>query len=297
MENRLFPFCLLALLLLSGRAARGEELLGPAGDWHLFKGREAAPADWRSPAFDDSGWSAGPAPFFYGLAYTGTELKDMRGGYTGIYLRRTFTATAATDIARLTLHALSDDGFVAWLNGHEIARQNVPEGDLPPTATAIRPLTEPPTTEDFPVARPWELLTEGANVLTIQAFNASLADSDDFAFAATLDGERDTQAPTVTSRLPVPGATVDALDTAEVFFSEPVIGVVAADLLVNGVAATEVERFSPDHFVFRFPAPLPGAVIFTWRAGHGITDDTGRRNVFAGDGWSVTMIRRPPAPP
>lgn len=289
MKDRLLPFCLLAWLLVPAGVAQSQVLLGPAGDWHLFKGREEAPADWRSPAFDDSGWPAVPAPFYYGLPYTGTELKDMRGNYAGIYLRRTFTVTAATDIARLTLHTLSDDGFVAWLNGHEVARQNVPDGDLPHTATASLPVTEPPTTEDYPIQRPWELLSEGANVLTIQAFNVSLADSDDFAFAATLDGERDTQAPMVTSQLPVPGATLDALDTAEVFFSEPVIGVVASDLLVNGVPATEVERFSPDHFVFRFPTPFPGPVNFIWRAGHAITDDTGRRNVFAGGGWSVTL--------
>ena len=289
MDLRPISLCLLAVLFLTGPGARAEEVVGPSGDWRLLPGRAEAPSEWRSPGFDDSTWSAGPAPFFYGLPLAGTELKDMRGVYPGVYLRRTFVAGSVADIGKLTLRALADDGFVAWINGHEIARHNMPDGEPGHATLASSPLDEPPTAEDFPVAHPWTVLVEGTNVLAVLASNASLAGSDDFAFAATLIAERDLDPPVVVARLPVARATVDAIDTAEVVFSEAVAGMEAEDLLVNGIPATAMETVAPDHFVFRFTQPAPGLVTFTWRDGHGITDDTGRANAFAGDAWRITL--------
>ena len=121
MDLRPIFLCLLAVLFLTGPGARAEEVLGPSGDWRLLPGRAEAPSEWRSPGFDDSTWNAGPAPFFYGLPLAGTELKDMRGVYPGVYLRRTFVAGSVADIGKLTLRALADDGFVAWINGHNHA--------------------------------------------------------------------------------------------------------------------------------------------------------------------------------
>ena len=50
----------------------------------------------------------------------------------------------------------------------------------------------------------------------------------------------DTTPPAVTLVTPAPGATVTRLNAVQVLFSEPVTGVDASDLLVNGVAATDV---------------------------------------------------------
>lgn len=85
---------------------------------------------------------------------------------------------------------------------------------------------------------------------------------------------------------PAAGSVVGALTSAIVTFSEPVSGVDAADLLINGVAATSVTGDTAGPFVFTFTQPPDGVVNFTWAAGHGIVDGVG--NAFAGTGWSVT---------
>jgi hypothetical protein len=64
--------------------------------------------------------------------------------------------------------------------------------------------------------------------------------------------------------------------------------VVAADLLINGQAATNVSGSGPGPYVFSFPQPANGTVTFQWAAGQGITDLASPPNAFAGGSWSVT---------
>jgi hypothetical protein len=54
-------------------------------------------------------------------------------------------------------------------------------------------------------------------------------------------------------------------------FSEPVGGVSASDLLINGTPATTMAGGN-DTYTFRFPQPPFGNVNITWAAGHGIVD-------------------------
>ena len=106
--------------------------------WNFVKGFAEAsdPVEaWRQPGFDDSGWSNAPAPFYFGDPYTnatvrGTLLSDMQSNYTTIFLRREFEVTSRGTITNLLLNHQSDDGFIAWLNGVEVLRYNVPGGAL-----------------------------------------------------------------------------------------------------------------------------------------------------------------------
>ena len=104
----------------------------------------------------------------------------------------------------------------------------------------------------------------------------------------------DTLAPTLSATDPTAGTLLAELFQTEVTFSETVAGVNAADLLVNGVAATSVTQLTPERYAFGFPQPANGPVNFTWAAAHGITDMAG--NPFAGAGWSVTLNTALPAP-
>ena len=283
---------LAALLLLSPRAGLPAEVIPATADWRYFPGRAEAsspdPAAWRQPGFNDSAWASGPAPFFFGEPFTGTELRDMPGNYSSVFLRHEFTVENPATIGELTLRVLSDDGFIAWLNGAEIARFNVPDGELSASALASPALPEPVPYEELAVAEPWKLLVSGKNVLAIHAFNAALS-SPDFVLAASGEIVRDTVAPAVVEQLPPPGSTVDELNEAEVFFSEAVTGVDAGDLLINGVAAISVRKVAPNHVAFGFAQPAAGQVQFLWAAGHGITDVLGAPHPLAAAGWAVKL--------
>ena len=69
---------------------------------------------------------------------------------------------------------------------------------------------------------------------------------------------------------PVAGATVRKLTQIEITFSEPVSGVNASDLLVNGQAATNVAGTLAGPYLFQFAAPATGLVQVAWSANHGI---------------------------
>jgi hypothetical protein len=76
--------------------------------------------------------------------------------------------------------------------------------------------------------------------------------------------------PTVDAFTPSAGV-VSNLTQVTVGFSEPVVGVKAADLLVNSIPATGVAGANAT-YTFSFPQPLEGIVTLTWAAHHQITD-------------------------
>ncbi|MCX8155774.1 MAG: lamin tail domain-containing protein [Verrucomicrobiae bacterium] len=85
----------------------------------------------------------------------------------------------------------------------------------------------------------------------------------------------DVTPPAIVNRTPVSGAWATNLISATVTFNEPVLGVDAGDLLVNGQAAFRVSGGNTNFtFWFEMP-PVLSAVQFTWAAGHGITDMAG----------------------
>ena len=106
---------------------------------------------------------------------------SMRNVNASALVRVPFTVTdpAAQDV--LVLRMRYDDGFVAWLNGTEIARRNAPAGAVPAfnaAATAAGPAGAALVTEEIDVSRYAPLLVPGVNVLAIQGLNAGAADPD-----------------------------------------------------------------------------------------------------------------------
>jgi hypothetical protein len=84
----------------------------------------AAPiANWTSPAFNDAAWSSGNGGLGYGDNDDATVLPNPS---TSVYMRRTFTIFDTSLIVNAIFCMDYDDGFVAYLNGVEIARSNIP---------------------------------------------------------------------------------------------------------------------------------------------------------------------------
>ncbi|MBN1674132.1 MAG: fibronectin type III domain-containing protein [Kiritimatiellae bacterium] len=168
----------------------GEEpfaAIAKGGTWRYRKGTAEASAPaaaWRDVRFDDSRWAAGPAPIGYGGGEA-TPLDDMYGSYSCVFLRKHFTIGQPAAITQMRLAADYDDGFIAWLNGAELARVNVPgqmgefvAHDAFAAANMSAAWAQSFTGADIPV-----LLQ--TNVLAVQVFNRSLT-SGDLAFDAEL---------------------------------------------------------------------------------------------------------------
>lgn len=106
----------------------------------------------------------------------------------------------------LTLRMKYDDGFVAWLNGVEIARANAPSTPAwNSTATAEHPRAAAVQFADFDATPFAGLLQEGDNVLALQGLNLTAADAD-FLALPELSGQ--TLVPTERYFMqPTPGTT------------------------------------------------------------------------------------------
>ncbi len=281
--------------------------------WRFQKGLAEAstPIDaWRQLGFDDSGWSNAPAPFYYGDPYStpanpGTLLSDMQATYSSIYLRRTFNVPFAAAVSNLFLVHQSDDGFIAWINGVEVIRYNMGAGDIPYNGSAPQSIQEPANSGapylSVTLNNPSAYLVNGENVLAVHAFNNQPTTSSDFGFNAQLYTfvlDPASVPPTLVNVSPRAGE-VFALTNITVTFSEPVTGVTADDLLMNGVAAQGVSSTTNTTYTFRFAPPAFGRVNLTWSAGHGIQDTDNPPKAFdgaaAGSLWSYTYLN-PSAP-
>jgi len=105
-----------------------------------------------------------------------------------IHLRMPFTISNPEILSYLRLRVQCDDGFVAWLNGKEIASQNKPEPfEWNSAASAEVSSTAPVNLREIDISQYLDVLRQGGNLLAVQAMNRSTT-SPDFLFNCELTG-------------------------------------------------------------------------------------------------------------
>jgi hypothetical protein len=170
-------------------------LVNHGDSWRYRKGLSAPQTDWRTDtdANLDATWLTGPGGFGYGDGDDATILADMVGGYNTVYIRKSFLVTGPVDPARRVVLTMDwDDGFVAYLDGSEVARSaNVLVATpLFDSATAPNQNHEasagggsPPTLYDLGSVD--TLLAPGTHVLAVHGLNSDTG-STDFSLIADL---------------------------------------------------------------------------------------------------------------
>lgn len=149
------------------------DLISDGAQWTYFKGWDEEPSEaneWRQIAFNDSGWLLGNTAIGYGESFIVTDLDDMSGNYTTVYLRKTFDVLDPNTIGSLVLQVRYDDGFNAWINGSFVAQDNVSSDELPYNATASS-TRENTSFISFSLPDPNGYLLAGTNVLAFQLLN------------------------------------------------------------------------------------------------------------------------------
>lgn len=165
---------------------------------------------WRRPDFVDSGWIRGTGGVGYESSpadyagILGTDVGPLMSGRSGsCFARFTFTVDDPAQLGDLGFEVQYDDGFVAWLNGVEVARRGAPAalpwnalatGDHPDSLAVI-----PQVIDAGPLA---SAMTTGVNVLAVQILNVRV-DSSDLLFRAVLKASRRSAQP-AEAYFPVP---------------------------------------------------------------------------------------------
>jgi len=139
--------------------------------------------------FDDSDWivsegAPGGVGYEHSVGYEdyiNENLHDLMYGINAsCYIRIPFTFSGDDDaIEQLILKMQYDDGFVAYLNGTEVARRNF-EGEPAwnSTASGSHSDTDAAVFETVDITASLDLLRTGANILAIHGLNVSTTSSD-----------------------------------------------------------------------------------------------------------------------
>jgi len=139
---------------------------------------------WTTRAFSDASWTAGTTGVGYeretgygGLI--GLNMPSMYNTNASVYIRLPFNVTDPAAFSNLDLHMKYDDGFVAYVNGVEVARRNAPASPAwNSAATGQHPDAQAVVYESIDIGDFRSALVAGTNILAIQGLNVSAADPD-----------------------------------------------------------------------------------------------------------------------
>lgn len=230
----------------------------------------------------------GPAPAnFPELIQTQVD-SLMYGRQSTTYVRLPFTLTSLPPLDALALRVRYDDGFVAYLNGVEVARANAPlKVTANSTAVTNRARGEAVIEERHDLSAFTNLLQVGANVLALAVLN-DRADSPEFLMQAQLENTRIAVGEPGYFEAPTPGGLNAPLRLGivpEVVFNQP-HGFYEAPVILT--------LFCPDpaatiRYTINGSAPSPtNGVLYT--APIGLTRTVALRAAAFRDGWCPSRV-------
>jgi hypothetical protein len=147
-----------------------------------WNGNTEPNSNWRSINFVPSNWNLGNGGFGYGDGDDQTVLQ----GANSVMVRRSFNLADKNDVKAVIFHLDYDDGFVAYLNGKQIARENMPSTSQFPLASEFAlsnheaKMYQGGTPDQFviPANQIQNLLVNGNNTLAVQVHNVNSSSSD-----------------------------------------------------------------------------------------------------------------------
>lgn len=145
--------------------------------WKYFKGTTYPGVSWSERSYIDSTWLQGPTGIGYGDGDDATVLTDMEDSYLTVYARKGFHVEDTTDVGAVWLSMIYDDGFIAYINGQEVRRVNMPSGTVDHNTEAAASIN-PMTVEQYNLSSFSDYLVNGTNILAIEMHNGTLSSSD-----------------------------------------------------------------------------------------------------------------------
>ena len=164
----------------SGSSGTAQVLLPRGSRWRYYDHGIDLGTAWRPAAFNDTSWSSGPARLGFG---GDGEITPINGGpagnrYMTTYFRTPFALTNPSSFTQLRIQITRDDGALVWLNGHEAARTNLPQGDVLYPTAALTNVSPPDETRWYEYTTGTSMLQSGTNVLAVEVHQSNLNSSD-----------------------------------------------------------------------------------------------------------------------
>jgi hypothetical protein len=139
--------------------------------WRYFPGTTDPGTSWKLISFEDSSWPEGQG----GIGYADNDDNTVIDPVISLFMRIHFIVTDTSKIKDLLFHMDYDDGFIAYINGTEIARAGLTGN--PPAYDALANNHE---AEGQPVSFQvnQSVLIDGDNLLAVEVHNSSPTSTD-----------------------------------------------------------------------------------------------------------------------
>jgi hypothetical protein len=166
-------------LIVPGAVLESAALEAASPGWRYLDDGSDLGTTWTDPGFDDSTWETGIAPLGFGIInghpFGGPPINPER--HLTIYFRRELEMSEPGSIIDATALIMSDGGAILYLNGTEVARDNMPAGTITFNTAAIDDSSGTEGSfETFPI--PPSLFVEGTNTIAVEVHNGSAASGD-----------------------------------------------------------------------------------------------------------------------
>ena len=150
-----------------------------SNSWKYIVPTSTTASTWNEVTFNDAAWNTGIG----GIGYDDDDdATVITGPVTSLYMRTKFSVTDTSLIQAATFHMDYDDGFIAYINGVEIARANMGSSNYNSLADgnheAVMYTGGKPDEFVLDVKKIRSLLIAGVNVLSIQVHNNVTTSSD-----------------------------------------------------------------------------------------------------------------------
>ena len=172
-------FCSGKNIIDKGSESNWETIIDVGSEWKyaIHGGDYDITSNWREISATLN-WPQGQSGFGYGDGDDNTLVQPTNG----LAIRKLFFIETTEDIVSMMLHIDYDDGFIAFINGVEIARDNVC-CDYPPLSQLADGDREAEMYQgglpaEFNLENWEEIINDGYNILAIQIHNSSETSSD-----------------------------------------------------------------------------------------------------------------------
>jgi tetratricopeptide (TPR) repeat protein len=170
-------------LALSGveKGMKEEKVITEKSEWKYFDGREVAADDWAALDFDDSGWKSGRAILGYGDKDVTTKVdygSDKENKPATVWFRKEFEIESSMDVQGLRMDLIRDDGAIIYINGEEVARDQMPQGFVDARTLASGLVWSGIERIRHEFLAPGGNLVVGKNIVAIEVHQNGVASSD-----------------------------------------------------------------------------------------------------------------------
>lgn len=159
-------------------ATTNQKTLIPMGDvWKYFDGSAVPATNWFAPDYYDAAWKTGKAQLGYGGKGEVTTIgygSNASNKYITAYFRKTVNITEINKKSNFEITTFIDDGAVVYVNGKEIGRFNMPQGEI--TFNTVAVTYNNGETATFSVSA--NMLVEGANTIAVEVHQNAVNSSD-----------------------------------------------------------------------------------------------------------------------